>query len=316
METWPSYQPKPEYHAIVKEELVKTKPYLAHRYLPYLQAYHAVGDYLNWGRWKNYRNLPGRIQLDEEGIPMIKYGDRFFYNPVTLCQYALTMYGRGMRDSKYHPFIRAAERLITLQESSGAFRYPFQFPYFRGTFEPGWVSGMAQGQALSVFSRAYHLTGKGKFLRAGNAALEFMMIPVSQGGTMATLKDIHPSLDHYIIFEEYPVAPCSYTLNGFLFTALGLYDWSQLAKKENEKRQKLADDLFQKSIRTAKQIVPYYDLGGYTSYDLRHIVYQAEPKSARTYHAIHLYLLYALHSITQDPVFRSYYKLWKSYIDS
>lgn len=173
---------------------------------------------------------------------------------------------------------------------------------------------MAQGQALSAYARAYEVTKDKKYLLKGNRCLAFLLKPIDKGGTLANLKDIHPSLTNYYIFEEYPVDPSSLTLNGFLFTLLGLYDWWKITLTANKKHALLAEKYFKEGIKTTKKILKYYDIGGYTTYDLAHVVYGMEPKIAGYYHAIHIYLLHALHSVTQEKVLDDYSKLWASYI--
>ena len=49
-------------------------------------------DYLNYGKTKFFRESD-RMRFDEWGIPMVKYGEKFYYNPVTVSQYALWLYG-------------------------------------------------------------------------------------------------------------------------------------------------------------------------------------------------------------------------------
>ncbi|MFD2614859.1 D-glucuronyl C5-epimerase family protein [Paenibacillus gansuensis] len=317
MELWPNYTPAPEYKELVNIEIDRYGTgKLQVKYTPYIGSYETAGDYMNWGKHKRFQPAEGRLLLDSQGIPKIKYGTDYHYNPVTVSQYALTMHGRYMnRPKDLKKFLAAADHLISMQHPSGAFRYPFSFEYFRKVYPPGWVSGMSQGHALSVFARAYRCTGKKRYLAAGNAALQFLIKPIQEGGTMATFSDLHPSLASYIIFEEYPVQPSSYTLNGFLFTMIGLYDWWKLSPSSETSSSALAGQYFLRCVETAKQILCYYDIGGYTAYDLRHLIYGLEPKSARTYHAVHIYLLYALYSITGDKVFKNYYRMWRSYID-
>src|SRR5690606_29452397 len=123
-------------------------------------------------------------------------------------QYALTQYGiyiSNRDEGAKHRFLAAVDRLLKMQDEEGAFRYNFAWKYYltKEIYEPGWVSGMAQGQALSALSRAYYVTHDPKFIEAGNKALDFMIRPVEEGGTMTTLGDLHPSLTNYIFFEEY-----------------------------------------------------------------------------------------------------------------
>lgn len=312
MENWPTYTYGPNYKTIVNDALEKYKS--RQNFHSFLKKYDPAGDYLNWGANKKFKETP-TIQFDSDGIPKVKYGNDFHYNPVTVSQFALTLHGRYKRGENTIPlFKKTVDLLADLQDSKGALPYPFTFHYYRKVFQPGWVSGMAQGQALSAYARAYEVTKNKKYIKKGNSCLQFLIKPIEEGGTLTSLKDIDPSLSKYLIFEEYPVEPSSYTLNGFLFTLLGLYDWWKLTEGVNKNDALLAEKYFSEGIKTLKRILHYYDIGGYTTYDLAHIVYKMDPKIAGNYHAIHIYLLHALYTVTGDKVLRDFANLWASYV--
>lgn len=276
------------------------------------QNYRYNSDYLNYGITKNF-NPSDRLIIDDEGIPKIKYNEKYFYNPVTVAQYALTQFGKYYHGEKSpHDFIVAVNKLVDLQSSNGSFKYNFEWNYYLldSNYESGWTSGMAQGQALSAFARAYYLTKDEKYLIAGNKALKYLLIPVEEGGVMDTLGDLDSSLDNYIIFEEYLAEPASYTLNGFMFTLLGLYDWSQTNDADN----KIADKYFEKGITTLEKILYLYDVGSFSSYDLGHITYNKSPHLVTRYHSVHIYLLNSLYTITNIKTFDEYRKRWSNYV--
>lgn len=312
-EVWPQVDKKPEYKDYVTEGLKSYRESNINHRLR-LCEYDYDKDYLNYGKTKFFRESD-RMRFDKWGIPLVKYGEDFHYNPVTVSQYALALYGKYLDNHEFsQPFLDSVDRLILLQDSKGAFRYEFNWRYYLNgeIFEPGWVSGMAQGQALSVLARAYIISGDEKYLNVGNKALDFLITPVSDGGTMYTMKDLHPSLDNYIIFEEYLAEPASYTLNGFMFTLLGLYDWSMVAKGEDKVTAKY---YFDEGIKTLKKILPYYDIGGISTYDLGYITYGAKPHVSASYHACHIHLLHALYEVTSEKVFFQYEQLWTSYVE-
>jgi hypothetical protein len=316
MEVWPTRITKPEYKAMVAQAIKKYKIPIKplYDYRLHLQNYSTTADYLNWGVTRNF-SKGSNVILDSNRVPKVKYGKNFYYNPVTVSQYALHLYGRQLRgENVINLFLKAVERLLSMQDPLGAFRYPFAYNYFLKPYKAGWVSGMAQGQALSVLARAYYLTKEEKYLSRGNSALNFLLLPVERGGVMDTMEHLHPSLKNYIIFEEYPIKPASFTLNGFLFTLLGLYDWWKIEPSMNSEFSSISCSNFEKGIDTAQRILGYYDIGGYTTYDLSHIVYKRAPKVAGFYHAIHIYQLHALYSITGEHNFHRYEKLWTSYI--
>jgi hypothetical protein len=313
MEIWPKVKLKPDYKKMILEAFDKYTNKERLNYRVYLQEYDPIGDYLNWGSHKKFRQSR-TLKYNQKGIPIVKHGNRFYYNPVTTSQYALTMYGKYLHgESTLQTFFHCADLLLSMQSANGSLPYSFTFSYYLQELKSGWVSGMAQGQALSVFARAYHLSRQMKYLEAGNRCLKFLLTPISKGGAMDSLAHLHPSLTNYIFFEEYPITPPAYTLNGFQFTLLGLYDWWKVANKSNADYSLLAENNFKQGIQTLKNILKYYDIGGYSTYDLSHIIYNREPKIAGYYHAIHIYLLHALHSITGEKVLKDVEALWTSY---
>ncbi len=212
--------------------------------------------------------------------------------------------------------MKIADKLLTLQDSRGGFLYNFQWRYYLNNYDykPGWVSAMAQGQALSVLARAYEITGNKKYLEAGNKALNFLITPISKGGVMANLGSLSSSLKNNIIFEEYISHVPTYTLNGFMFSLLGLYDWANV---DDSNKKNTAEKYFNEGIKSLTQILKYYDIGGFTCYDLGYITKNREkPHIAVNYHGVHIYLLNSLYSITNDRILYDYYKLWKAYVDT
>lgn len=311
-ENWPEVNTKPEYKQIVNDSLVLYKEY-GGDYKRSLQKYDTFGDFLNWGIITTYRESE-ELKFDDDGIPMVKYGEEFYYNPGTVAQYALTMHGKYIHGIESPTkFLVAAEKLIELQSEDGAFRYPFDWYYYltEEYFKAGWFSGMDSGQALSVFSRAYHMTKDSKYLGAGNKAFKFMITPINEGGPMDTLEDLDPSLNEYIIFEEYLAEPASYTLNGFMFSVIGLYDWVQI---DSDTRNE-AQEYYEKGIKTLEKILPYYDIGGFTAYDLGHINYDKLPLVNVSYHPIHIQFCNIFYQLTGKEIFAEYYKKWLLYVD-
>jgi len=224
------------------------------------------------------------------------------------------MYGRYIRGtvSTSDLFFKGVNRLMHMQDDTGAFRYPFVWQYYLATqpYQAGWASAMAQGLGLSVLARAYQLSGDAMYLDAGDRAFTFLLTPTDQGGVADTMVDLDPSLSRQLILEEYVVHPASHTLNGFMFTLLGVYDWA----KAPASRAPAAAATFLQGLNTLDHILPYYDIGGFSAYDMSHIIYHRTPHIGVHYHAIHIYLLHALGSITQDPQLSHYEKLWASYV--
>lgn len=304
-----------KYSRLVKEGMDRF-PKEARNYKLFLGQYDEFGDYLNYGKNKeilfNFENL----KFDDEGLPMVKYGEKYYYNPVTLAQYALTTYGEYLQGKNTKEnFLKIVDRLISLQDERGAFLYNFEWRYYLNDkdYEPGWVSGMAQGQALSVFTRAYHITGNKKYVECGDKAYKFLNTDINDGGVKTNLGYINEELKNNIIFEEYISSPPSYTLNGFMFAILGIYDWSKLECDVETKGE--AGIVFEESIDSLAKILKYYDLGGFSSYDLGHLTRKdRKPHIAPNYHGVHIYLLHALYSVSNVEELNECEQLWSNYV--
>jgi len=304
---FPNVELKPENQGIVKQAKEKYED-IGYDWRRYEVDYNAFGDYFNFST----KGIQQGKTLDDNGIPMFASNDKLYYHPVMIQQYALQLHSQYMKTGTgKEQFLNVADFIINLMDEDGSYRYPFGFNYYvtKKDLEPGWVSALAQGQALNVFARAYDLTKDDEYIKAGRKSFDFMVRPVSEGGTMTTLKDLHKSLDGYVFFDEYPIIPSAYTLNGFMFTMIGLYDWSQVDPESEAKHY------FNKSLITLKHILKYYDIGGMTTYDMSFITHKITPVVNPRYHQVHVHLLDALYDITNDEKIKNYRDLWAGYVN-
>ena len=133
------------------------------------------------------------LKFDEQGIPLVlNNGTNWSHNPTTISQYAFALYNSiGTDASNQELFLNVASWLAEHQEEDGSFPYDYEFAYKKDMVIPeGFVSGMGQGQLLSVYARAYLLTEDAKYLEAGEKCLEFMtrFYDSPESGTKVTLK--------------------------------------------------------------------------------------------------------------------------------
>lgn len=113
-------------------------------------------------------------------------------------------------------------------------------------------------------------------------------------------------------YEEYPTTPSSFVLNGFMYSLIGLYDLKETA---GEKLGKEARLLYERGMESLKAMLPLYDTGSGTIYDLRHFMLGIAPNLARwDYHTTHINQLQLLSTIDESPIFKEFVKRWKSYL--
>lgn len=308
-EHWPQISIKPKWISDLNERFAGTSgSFHDNSYRAFLVDYDPAGNYLNWGMWKEFKN-DGEIVIADDGLPKALSEARPYWNPVTLAHYALTHHGKmllGKPGDNRALFLKAADKLIALQLPNGGFPYP-SLPYRQSKLPDGWISAMAQGNAMSVFYRAWLVTKDSRYLKSGSLALANLMTSARKGGAATTLADLNPSLSTYPFLAEYPSSPIDYTLNGYMFALLGLHDWSHISRK--------ASAAFKQNKATLERLLPYHDVDGFSTYDLSHVIFKEPPAVSAPYLTVHVYLLHALHSITGSATLKRYERRWAAKID-
>ncbi|XP_008940383.1 PREDICTED: D-glucuronyl C5-epimerase [Merops nubicus] len=205
-------------------------------------------------------------------------------------------------------FFAASNWLVKNQDERGGWPIMVTRKLGEGfkSLEPGWYSAMAQGQAISTLVRAYLLTREHTFLGAALRATALYKLPSEQHGVKAVFMNRH---DWY---EEYPTSPSSFVLNGFMYSLIGLYDLKETA---GEKLGKEAQLLYERGMESLKAMLPLFDTGSGTIYDLRHFMLGSAPNLARwDYHTTHINQLQLLSTIDESPIFKEFLKRWKNYL--
>lgn len=205
-------------------------------------------------------------------------------------------------------FYAAARWLATNQRARGGWPVLARRRVAPGVpdLKPGWHSAMSQGHGISLLSRAYYRSGDIDYLRAARRALHLLDVPSHAGGVKAMW------MDKYVWYEEYPTKPPLFVLNGFIYTLLGLYDLHVI---EGENSISLAKKMYDDGMLSLKTLLPLFDTGGGSFYDLRHFTLGISPNIARwDYHATHVNQLYLLAGLDPDPIFINTAKRWEGYM--
>lgn len=170
----------------------------------------------------------------------------------------------------------------------------------------GWYGAMCQGQAISVLVRAYLETKDDRFLTAAEEGVNVFNISSRDGGVRAVF------MDKFEWYEEYPTNPSTFILNGFMYSLLGLYDLKSVSVKLKAEVQRL----YHSGLRSLEAMLPLYDTGAGTFYDLRHFTMKSAPKGARwDYHSTHINQLLLFATIEKDyKIFRDTAERWRGYM--
>jgi hypothetical protein len=266
--------------------------------LPQHRDFSPVADPYLWLEGSVVEQYPNVTMVD--GIPQVTYEERQGpeENAVTVAQWGLAHYSSG--DTTLA--LRAADWLVEHQEADGAWRYQFDF-YVESageTLRGPWISGLAQGQAMSLLVRAARVTGEAIYLRAARAAMKPLTVPVADGGVGRTWRG-HP------FFEEYPTNRPSLVLNGFLFTVIGLHDLAGTGDAT-------AGRLWRHSERTAAAIITQYSIGKHDSAYGLGFQQPGGPPPFRVresgYAQIHVDLALAMYDLTGRNVYRAMADRW------
>ncbi|XP_038670899.1 D-glucuronyl C5-epimerase-like [Scyliorhinus canicula] len=205
-------------------------------------------------------------------------------------------------------FFAASDWLVRNQDEKGGWPIMVTRKLGEGfkSLEPGWYSAMAQGQAMSTLVRAYLLTKEQVYLNSALRAIVPYTLKSEDHGVKAVF------MNKYDWYEEYPTFPSSFVLNGFIYSLLGLYDLKETA---GEKLGQEAKKLYERGMESLKAMLPLYDTGSGTIYDLRHFMLGTAPNLARwDYHTTHINQLQLLSTVDDAPIFKEFLKRWKSYL--
>lgn len=243
-----------------------------------------------------YNDLTGKVGegtlLDGNGIPVSKISDGSEVNfPIAVFQYALGLYDRFLEtnEKKYHAdFIKMSQWIIENQRADGSWDCFGPLKSDKYT-----ISSMGQGEGASVLLRAYADTNNIKYLDAAVKAVDFMLIPMDEGGTAVYIDD-------ELFLEEYPQTPKRSVLNGWIFSLFGIYDLSKLMPEKYS-------EIFMKCARTIANHLGDYDNGYWSLYDLEKRV--ASP----AYHELHIALLDVMYDISGIKAFEEYKEKFEKY---
>ena len=267
------------------------------------------------GHWKGWRRIVRNLDTDlRKGLrPGDKKNNKKGKLSLTEVQ-SITLHGRGSIDNitlahsaHAHSFLAAAKWFLRHQNEKGNWPVTVKRKVIDGvTLFPEWFSAMAQGQAMSLLTRAYLYTKNPAYLKAAMRSTTLFKVHSKDKGVLATF------MYQYPWYEEYPTSPSLFVLNGFIYSLIGLYDLKLTAGPQHGTE---AAELFDQGMRSLKAMLPLYDSGSGTFYDLRHVTMHIAPNLARwDYHTLHVSLLYFLASIDDsDPLLKTTAVRWEGY---
>lgn len=215
--------------------------------------------------------------LEKKQIPIStdeKAGKVYF--PIAIFQYGLGAYDLYLEDGKKEylsQFFRCVEWAIRNQKNDGSWNN-FGFIQPEAPY-----SSMCQGEGASLLIRAYKETGEKKYLNTAKKAIDFMLVPIENGGTTKYV-------NNEMIFYEYTNKPC--VLNGWIFSIFGLYDFCLVYKNDYYIK------VLKTSLLSLKIHLKNFDCGYWSYYDEGGLI------TSPFYHDLHIAQLQALSMINSE----------------
>lgn len=240
------------------------------------------------------------VAIDENKIPYLVSPNGPIYSVMAIIQYAIIQHdlileGSEIEDRKERLLISLnwldskasdfkSDSLVWENDSNENYR-----------LEKGWISGMVQGQAISLYLRAYQMFGDEKYLDTATKAFNSLEYDYEDGGTKRI------DANGCIWFEEYQTKEPSFVLNGFVYTVLGIIDFYRATN--DEKAQKL----YESCIHTLETNLYKYDKWYWSVYD------QEKKELVSHYYQknIHIPLMGIMAELTQKTIFKKYHDKWE-----
>lgn len=268
-----------------------------------IDQYDPAGKYFTW-----FKLTPFSEDKDSAGVHLLFRPEKggYSYHPVKMAQYGLSHFGNyvetGNQDYLDVAVIQADYFVENIDPITGMWYYDFEFPvHYNETMIPPWGSAMAQGQVISLLSRVYNVTRDERYFETAKLAMLPFSVPVADGGLVDYFHG-------YPFYEEYATIVPTYTLNGFIYSLLGLYDLWQITGDAK------AGELYKAGIETLLFALPFYDSNGISLYWLAHLNGEGIPiHYAERYHQTHVWQLRIINQIEHSSLIDFYIDRWDQY---
>ncbi len=210
--------------------------------------------------------------------------------PIGVFQYGLGAYDLYLitKEKKYlDKFDLCVEWTMNNQDDNGGWK-TFEYetpdrPY----------SAMAQGEAISLLTRAYIQDNNEKYLNKIKKGIKYLTKSLEDGGVACYRNDS-------IYLKEFVDRPV--VLNGWIFSIFGIFDYLLLFPNDKEIR-----NFYNSTLKTLSNELPKFDLKYWSKYDLDKRI--ASP----FYHNLHIAQLHVMYDLTGIDIFKVYEEKFGKY---
>jgi len=238
---------------------------------------------------------------DKDGIPLVEYkscGKQYSYPRIAT--YAFGHFNKYLikhDERSKEIFLNAADWFLKFED--GIYRNSFDWDEQK--LKAPWISGIAQGKAISVLIRAYDLTKQQKYLDQAIKGTRVFSKYIEEGGVRCRIDK------NWEFLEEYPSEKPIHVLNGFLYALVGIFDLSKFYP------QIMTETGFESLLDAFKANWGMWDLGFWSAYDLSSNNAGFRNAATMTYHNIHVSLIKFLSLKLKDPELEKCFYRWQGY---
>jgi len=244
-------------------------------------------------------------KFDKNGIPVNKtYIDvtdkEYVYFPISIGQMGLAVFHTYLKTNSENDkkrFLKFAEWFYKNADISDELGVRWltevKLPAYHSP--ENWQSAFSQSRGISILLRAYQLTGNEAYAEMAEKALIPFTKPVEEGGVTA-FTNWGP------FYEEYTAEVPTLVLNGKIWALCGIYDFVRVFPEN-----KLARKLFNDGVETVMNILPLYDMGFWSRYNLcKASWYPKVDPATIQYQKLHVSQLKLLFRLTNEKTFDFY----------
>lgn len=252
-------------------------------------------------------------KFDENGIPINKtYIDvkdkSYVYFPISIGQMGIAVfhtYLKSKTENDKQRFLKfvdwfADEKNFHESDKLGVrWLTDVALPAYKNSGP--WQSAFSQSRGISILLRGFQLTGDTRFKDLAEKALKSFLYSVNEGGVTSFTK-------WGPFYEEYTASVPTLVLNGMIFSLCGVYDFLRVFPDDPT-----ASNIFNEGIETLENILPEYDMGYWSRYNLCSADFYPEidPSTIR-YQRLHMTQLLMLYKLTGKDIFKKYAEIFKS----
>ncbi len=243
-------------------------------------------------------------QLDEEGVPYRLGAKVRLYYPVMVIQFGLMSIDLHLKNDKSSEHVNHAKACMNWLESNKTeYKGAAVWRNLENTqyqLKEGWLCGMVQGQALSLYLRWYQLTKDAYWLSESERIYRSFNIDVSEGGFTLELER------GKYWYEEYPTSEPSLVLNGYVYAIFGILDLYRVTKRE----ELLV--LWNNCVELIQTNLKKYDRWYWSAYDIK----KGQLVSYYYQKNVHVPLMKILYELTRVEEFHFYAQKWEANLNN